>query len=169
MPRSIARSLPRRRALRLITGGASAALLGEFGAAFTAFLRPLRAVAAGSVVEAGPADAILARFRERDDEPFYVRAGRCFILHAPDGLLAVSGRCTHLGCAYAYAPAEGQFHCPCHSSLFDKRTGVVLGGPATRPLDLLPIRIENGVVAVDAEDGRAMRRAGYDAAQATRV
>lgn len=62
------------------------------------------------------------------------------------GFQAVSGICTHLGCAYRpFGPSDtkphpdGSFypivhaHCPCHGSRFD-RAGEVVGGPAPTPL-----------------------------------
>ena len=163
--------LRRRQALRLGLGGSVFAMLGGLGAAFGAFFRPTREAGFGGVVEAGPLDAILAHFGERDDEPFLVTRGRYYLLHAPDGLLAAFRRCTHLGCTYRFEASEDQFHCPCHSSVFDKRTGVVLGGPATRPLDLFPIEIVDGVVSVntDPRDGNLIRRSGYEPAQATPI
>ena len=51
--------------------------------------------------------------------------------------------CTHLGCAYRWEKKRSAFFCPCHASVFDI-DGVVLSGPAPRPLDTLPIRIERG-------------------------
>ena len=51
--------------------------------------------------------------------------------------------CPHLGCGYRWSAEESQFKCPCHGSIFD-RQGAVLAGPAPRPLDVLPSKIENG-------------------------
>ncbi len=136
---------------------------------FTSFLRPLRELAFGGKVEAGPVRQVLEHFRDTNDAPLLVPQGRYYLLNAPDGVLAAFRTCPHLGCTYRFEAAEDQFHCPCHSSLFDKRTGVVLGGPATRPLDLFPIEIVDGVIVVDTDPraGHLIRRSGYDAAQAT--
>jgi menaquinol-cytochrome c reductase iron-sulfur subunit len=54
---------------------------------------------------------------------------------------AFSPRCTHLGCAYHWEPRAEAFECPCHGSRFSI-TGKVLTGPAPRPLDQYPVRIE---------------------------
>ena len=62
------------------------------------------------------------------------------------GLVAYSDVCTHLSCAVLYQQAERQFYCPCHDGHFDAYTGEVLGGPPTRPLPLIQLRITNGVV-----------------------
>lgn len=55
--------------------------------------------------------------------------------------------CPHLGCHYKWDPKTGHFECPCHGSVFTI-TGKVIGGPAPRPLDTLPKKIENGVLYV---------------------
>lgn len=58
--------------------------------------------------------------------------------------------CTHLGCRYDWEPNSGRFLCPCHGSLFAP-DGKVLAGPAPRPLDTLPVKIENGELFVEWE------------------
>ena len=163
--------LRRRQAIRLGLGGVAAVVLAELGGLFPVFLRPLRESGFGGRIEAGPLEEIVAHFRAHDDDPFLVTRGRFYLLHPPEGLLAVFRRCTHLGCTYAFAASEDQFHCPCHSSVFDKRTGVVRGGPTTRPLDLFPMEIVDGVVVVDTDprEGHFIRRSGYEPSQATPI
>jgi len=66
----------------------------------------------------------------------------------PDGQVKVfSPMCTHLGCGYHWDGDEKRFKCPCHGSMFDIE-GHVLAGPAPRPLDLLPSKVENGRLLV---------------------
>ncbi len=55
--------------------------------------------------------------------------------------------CTHLGCGYRWEPDKEQFHCPCHHSFFS-RDGTVLAGPAPRPLDVLPAKVQDGRLLV---------------------
>ncbi|HEY5648072.1 MAG TPA: Rieske 2Fe-2S domain-containing protein, partial [Nitrospiria bacterium] len=55
--------------------------------------------------------------------------------------------CTHLGCGYRWDGGERTFKCPCHNSVFDM-DGNVLAGPAPRPLDPLPVKIEDGKIFV---------------------
>lgn len=69
------------------------------------------------------------------------------IKHSPTELTVFSPICTHLGCYYDWDPAGKRFACPCHGSIFAP-TGKVLGGPAPRPLDTLPYKIENGELLV---------------------
>jgi cytochrome b6-f complex iron-sulfur subunit len=61
---------------------------------------------------------------------------------------------------------QGRFACPCHASAFDVR-GEVLSPPAPRPLDLFPVRIENGIVKVDTTV--PVKRATFDPSQVVRV
>ena len=58
-------------------------------------------------------------------------------------VVAYSPQCTHLGCAYHWEGQSSTFVCPCHNSEFSK-TGEVLTGPAPRPLDRYPVKIEAG-------------------------
>lgn len=66
----------------------------------------------------------------------------------PKGDITVfSPICTHLGCGYRWDDAEHKFLCPCHGSVYDIN-GRVLAGPAPRPLDVLPSKVENGRLLV---------------------
>lgn len=70
-----------------------------------------------------------------------------YVLAHPDGsFLALSSVCTHLKCT---VNLEGQrLVCPCHGSTYD-RDGQVLVGPAERPLDRYPTRLdEAGVLEI---------------------
>ncbi|MBK3518369.1 QcrA and Rieske domain-containing protein [Carboxylicivirga marina] len=64
------------------------------------------------------------------------------------GFLAISTKCTHLGCTVQFKNSDNKFLCPCHASAFNKH-GEVLAPPATRALDLFPITISNDKVMVD--------------------
>ncbi len=64
-----------------------------------------------------------------------------------------SGRCTHLGCAYAWMAAQKQFVCPCHGGLFSI-DGQVQGGPPPRPLDTLQWKVAQGNLMVAYQDFR---------------
>lgn len=66
----------------------------------------------------------------------------------PDNQVKVfSPICPHLGCGFRWNRQDGQFHCPCHGSVFDQN-GTVVAGPAPRPLDELPLKIEDGDLKV---------------------
>ncbi len=62
--------------------------------------------------------------------------------------------CTHLGCGYRWEGDQQQFYCPCHNSYFSM-DGKVLGGPAPRPLDTLPVKIEKGRLLIIYKEFKA--------------
>ncbi len=63
-------------------------------------------------------------------------------------VVAVSRTCTHQGCTVLLPSGSGTtLDCPCHGSRF-QTTGSVVNGPATRPLQAYPSRIEGGQVVV---------------------
>jgi len=70
-----------------------------------------------------------------------------------DQFSVFNGRCTHLGCAYSWQSPQNQFACPCHAGVY-ALDGHVLAGPPPRPLDTLPVRIENGQLETQYEDFR---------------
>lgn len=72
--------------------------------------------------------------------------------NAAGGVIAYSAVCTHTGCDVINWD-EGQLRmaCPCHESQFDIYDGGrVVGGPAPRPLAMLPLEIVDGIVVVAA-------------------
>ncbi len=78
------------------------------------------------------------------------------------GFLALSCKCTHLGCTVPWVEKEKRFLCPCHASAFDI-TGNVISAPAPRALDIFTVSIENNIVKVDT--GRRIKRSGFDSKQ----
>lgn len=60
--------------------------------------------------------------------------------------------CTHLGCAYHWEMSKQEFVCPCHSSVFSI-DGKVVSGPAPRPLDRFPVRLEGDKLWIQPLDG----------------
>jgi len=72
------------------------------------------------------------------------------IKHSPSEITAFSPICPHLGCHYNWHPETGEFACPCHGSIYSI-TGKVIGGPAPRPLDTLPTKLEGETLFVEWE------------------
>lgn len=64
---------------------------------------------------------------------------------APEGYVAYSKVCTHLGCPVGlYEQQLELLVCPCHQSMFDVRDGcMVVFGPAPRPLPQLPLTFDS--------------------------
>lgn len=73
----------------------------------------------------------------------------------PDGAPVVySPICPHLGCGYRWSEEQRKFLCPCHNSVF-ALDGRVLSGPAPRPLDTLPTKVEGDRLFVLYEEFKA--------------
>ena len=72
------------------------------------------------------------------------------IKHSSAEVTVFSPICPHLGCHYGWHPETSEFACPCHGSIYSL-TGKVLGGPAPRPLDTLPWKLEKEVLSVQWE------------------
>lgn len=121
--------------------------LAEFIAVAVAFLRPVKSRPSedvgASIIVGGPVDKFA-----RHSVTAFVR-GRFYLVRLEDGgFLALSSKCTHLGCSLPWVEKENRFVCPCHASAFDM-TGTVISAPAFRALDIFRVFIENNVVKVD--------------------
>jgi len=112
-----------------------------------------------AAVLAGP----VADFTPASVRPF--PAGKFYLVRLADGgFLALSSKCTHLGCTVPWNEKDQVFACPCHASTFDMR-GDVRSPPAPRALDLFPVVIEAGIVKVNT--ARRIERAHFDPSQVT--
>jgi cytochrome b6-f complex iron-sulfur subunit len=108
------------------------------------------------LLEAGPLDS----FPVNSVSAFM--GGRFYLARQQDGgFIALSLRCTHLGCSISWEEDKKRFICPCHSSAFDIR-GEVLNPPASRALDYYPVLIENGMVKVDIGTLKERKTSGKD-------
>ena len=155
----------RRRFLIGIWIGLGVVALAELFWIVFSFLRPGRQrmiqQPVGKVLVAGPVD----RFDPGTVTAF--REGKFYLVRLDDGgFLALHRQCTHLGCTVPWIAEQGRFACPCHASVFDVR-GEVLSAPAPRPLDLFPVRIENGIVKVDTT--APVKRATFESSQVVRA
>ena len=133
----------------------------EFSGVVGAFLfsgkRNRKAPVPQRLVEAGPVDSF------QPDSVTVFRGGRFYLVRLKDGgFLALSLRCTHLGCSVQWEAEKNRFVCPCHSSVF-ALSGEVKSPPAPRALDYYPVHIENGMVKVDV--GRRMQRQKFSKKQ----
>lgn len=94
------------------------------------------------VIQYAPCDVLVARTTTQvltelePGEGGVVKVGerKLAVYRAPDGeIVALSSKCTHLGCQVAWNATETCWDCPCHGSRFAP-TGEVINGPATTPL-----------------------------------
>ncbi|MFQ5561060.1 MAG: ubiquinol-cytochrome c reductase iron-sulfur subunit [Nitrospinota bacterium] len=58
---------------------------------------------------------------------------RVWIIRNTEGIYALVGVCTHLGCTPNWFLAENKFKCPCHGTNYNIE-GEVIAGPAPEPL-----------------------------------
>ncbi len=131
--------------------------LVEFVGALTAFFNPRKTRgnvgSLAGIVEAGPVDKF-----SPDSVTAFVR-GKFYLARLKDGgFLALSRKCTHLGCSVPWLSKEKKFVCPCHASAFDIR-GEIISPPAPRALDIYYVFIENNSVKVDI--GRLIKRSEF--------
>jgi len=130
----------------------------EFGYVFFRLLKlDKKTLAKASYYEAGD----VSFFEKGRVYPF--GGARFFLYRLNDGgFIAVSSKCTHLGCIIQFNTEHDRFECPCHASAFDKNGGVIMS-PATRALDYYPIAFKNDKVLVDTNN--PVRRSKFDQSQ----
>ncbi|MCH7998207.1 MAG: ubiquinol-cytochrome c reductase iron-sulfur subunit [Chloroflexi bacterium] len=93
------------------------------------------------------------------DDPVVIAEGRFFLVNleagvtpnreeTEGGLLALWQKCPHLGCTVPYRSdfnflgRTGWFRCPCHGSTYTKEGGILVAGPAPRPMDRFVIEVQ---------------------------
>lgn len=154
------KTLNRRQIIGFAWAGSIGLLALQWTVSILNFIRPIAKGGFGGEILAGK----IAEFSMNTVNR--ISAGRFFLVRGEDGVLALWQKCTHLGCAVPWVEAEGQFHCPCHGSLYD-RHGVVIGGPAPRPLDTFPVLVKNDEIWVDTS--KPTERSKFDPSQLTKV
>ena len=104
------------------------------------------------LIEAGPVNSFAV------NSVTVFRGGRFYLTRLKDGgFIALSIRCTHLGCSVEWEEEKKRFICPCHSSAFEMN-GDVQNPPAPKALDYYPIMIEKGIIKVDVGTKLVRRR-----------
>ncbi len=151
----------RRAFLNKLWGALGLVVLGEIVWLVVSFLRPRQPRTEGggfgAVITAGSVEAFAL-----NTVTAFPR-GQFYLARLEDGgFLAISRKCTHLGCTVPWVEEDGRFACPCHGSTFDI-TGNVLHAPAPRALDLFPVTIENNVVKVNT--GKRIKRSEFRTSQ----
>ncbi len=133
--------------LQLVTGAAFFLLSGKKQTR-TSKIPPLKA---GIITDYPPGSVTL------------ISKGHLYLCRLDDGgFLAISRKCTHLGCAVPWVAERKQFECPCHASIFDL-TGNVIKSPAPRALDLFGVSFERNVIMIDIN--QPIKRTGFTAEQ----
>ena len=151
----------RRNFLTVLWVGLGIVALLEFAGVVLTYLRggkrQEKTNQADNIVEAGPVKQF-----PLNSVTAFVR-DRYYLCRLEDGgFLAVSRKCTHLGCTVPWREKEKIFACPCHASAFDIK-GEVISPPAPRALDIYPMTIENNIVKVNI--GQPVKRSEFRAEQ----
>ncbi len=127
-------------------------------AALGSFFSAIGMALAGALRLPGPAvlPGPVRRFKIGHPEEFAVGSetrvdeANFFVFRDAQGMYAISGVCTHLGCSVARSP--NGFACPCHGSRFGN-VGQVTRGPAPRALPWLEVgRAADGQLVVYADN-----------------
>jgi cytochrome b6-f complex iron-sulfur subunit len=165
----------RRRFLNRAMLGSLSVFAVATGAGSAAFIWPqVRRGSYGGKIVAGRLDALLYEL-DLTERPTYNVEGRFYLTRydgdAPElyaragvlagGILAISQKCSHLGCRVPYCPTSGWFECPCHGARFNA-AGEVMRGPAPASLWHYPIEIVEDEVVVDTSRRVAQTPWGYD-------
>jgi len=99
----------------------------------------------------------LVKYATKDPDNIYVLAGV-----VAGGLMALSQKCSHLGCRVPFCTTSRWFECPCHGAQFNM-AGEVRRGPAPGGLWRFPIEIaHDGSVIVDTRNRIAQPPRGTD-------
>ena len=103
-----------------------------------------------------------------EGQPYVSSAGKFYLIHTQDGVMALYWKCPHLGCTVPpWNPSAQEFHCPCHGSIYNYE-GVRTGGPAPRPMDYMAVSVnDSGDLAVNT--GAISQRETYLPSQATPI
>lgn len=106
-------------------------------------LRPGEAKGFGGKVRAVAPEAV------PEDSVIEVSAARSYLTKVDGEVIAISQKCTHLGCKVPFCDSSGQFECPCHGSVFN-RVGEFRAGPAPRGMDRYPVEVgPDGLLYID--------------------
>jgi menaquinol-cytochrome c reductase iron-sulfur subunit len=143
--------MPRRSFFERATQFLGALLAGALGIPAIAYLlRPAKTIQPGGFVDAAdltqlkpriPEEVSFQRIRKDGWKLITEKSTAWVVKLSETEVVAYAPQCTHLGCAYHFEESKGEFVCPCHTTNF-ALDGRVLGGPAPRPLDRFPTRVQ---------------------------
>jgi Rieske Fe-S protein len=75
---------------------------------------------------------------------------------APGRYVAYGQKCSHLSCAVVPHMEKGELHCPCHNAHFELNEGRPIAGPPRRPLPLVKLEIQDGLVFATGFESRTV-------------
>ncbi len=148
-------SLSRRQLLNFLTGAVVASTVSAAAYPVSQFFNPPKEKTEGGKIIAKdilgkpiPAHQILANPAGTRALVAGLAGEPTYLTVEADGKLnpwGIVDNCTHLGCTFPWNEIEEQFQCPCHGSRYSGE-GVVLRGPANRPLKLVHVIVEDNFI-----------------------
>jgi cytochrome b6-f complex iron-sulfur subunit len=148
-------SMSRRQLLNFLTGAAVAATATASLYPFAKFLTPPSETSEDGAMIAKdilgnpiPASQILAEVPGTRAVVAGLAGEPTYLTVEEDGTLnpwGIVNNCTHLGCTFPWNGIDQQFQCPCHGSRYSSE-GVVLRGPANRPLKLVQVEVRDQAI-----------------------
>ncbi len=136
--------MERRQFLTKLWGLGGVLMAGAAGLTTWDLLRPLSTGGFGGKIRSVAPDAV------PDTGVIEISAAKSYLTKVDGAVLAISEKCTHLGCRVPFCDSSGQFECPCHGSVFN-RAGEFRSGPSPRGLDYYPTEVdpESGLLYID--------------------
>jgi nitrite reductase/ring-hydroxylating ferredoxin subunit len=114
---------------------------------------------AGTSGEAPSAEVVFHRVARSGQVPegyvrrFYVNDLECAIARLGGRAYATSNYCTHLDCLLSSGKlVDDGICCSCHGSVFDLESGEPIYPPATEPIQVYPVREDDGELYVGVSE-----------------
>ena len=144
----------RRSFLKLLPLGVLAGVFASIGGAAFRFLRPRIGAVSNAWLDVATVSELqgpqpLARKVVAENIAGWAittEEHNVFVLPAKNNQV-LSAICPHEGCEVSWDQGANRFSCPCHASYFTA-DGARISGPATRGLDPLPMRVQDGKLQV---------------------
>lgn len=108
----------------------------------TSSVKPTRKLYVGDVRRIPPGKSI--NFTD-------LKGQRLNIVNTGDEFIALSTKCTHLGCQVFWKERERLFFCPCHDGFFDER-GNVVKGPPPAPLTTYKVEVVGQSIYIHVDE-----------------
>jgi nitrite reductase/ring-hydroxylating ferredoxin subunit len=81
---------------------------------------------------------------------FKIKGHEILAVNVGDKIFCLDGRCTHAGAPISEGTLDGEvLTCPWHYSQFNITSGIVLRGPADKPLKSYPVEERENSVFID--------------------
>ncbi|MBL4664968.1 ubiquinol-cytochrome c reductase iron-sulfur subunit [Nitrospina gracilis] len=80
-----------------------------------------------------------------------LRGGHITVTNTGSEFIALSTKCTHLGCQVHWKKNEKMFYCPCHEGYFNPK-GEVVKGPPPAPLSSYKVEVVDQAIYIHVDE-----------------